>query len=69
MSDRFTLVREHKLFELVRDLWGARSALDRINSVSNGEGFALCEAYEIENALDTIDEAIAHLDDDVRWGE
>jgi len=69
MSDRFALVREHKLFELVRDLWDARSVLDRISFVGNGEGFALCEAYEIKNALDTIDEAIAHLDDDVRWGE
>jgi len=43
--------------------------LDRISFASNGEGFALCKAYEIENALHTIDEAIAHLDDDVRWGE
>jgi hypothetical protein len=69
MSDRFALVREHKLFELVRDLWDARSVLDRIGSVSNGKGFAHCEAYEIENALHTIDEAIAHLDGNVRWGE
>jgi hypothetical protein len=69
MSDRLTLVREHKLFELVRDLWEVRSVLGRIKFVSGGEGFALCEAYEITNALNTIDEAIAHLDDDVRWGE
>ena len=69
MSDRFALVREHKLVELVRDLWDARGVLDRISFASNGEGFALCKAYEIENALHTIDEAIAHLDDDVRWGE
>ena len=69
MSDRFIFVREHRLFELVRDLWGVRSVLGRIKSVSGGEGFALCEAVEIANALSTIDEAIAYLDDDVRWGE
>ena len=69
MSDRLALVREHKLFELVRDLWGARSVLGRIKFVSGGEGFALCEAVEITDALNTIDEAIAYLDDEVRWGE
>jgi hypothetical protein len=69
MSDRLTFVREHKLFELVRDLWEVRSVLGRIAFVSGGAGFALCEAHEITGALDTIDKAIAHLDDDVRWGE
>jgi hypothetical protein len=69
MSDRFIFVREHRLFELVRDLWEVRGVLGRIKFVSGGEGFALCEAYEITRALGTIDEAIAHLDDDVRWGE
>jgi hypothetical protein len=69
VSDRLALVREHKLFELVRDLWGARSVLGRIKFVSGGEGFALCEAVEITDALNTIDEAIAYLDDEVRWGE
>jgi hypothetical protein len=69
MSDRFALVREHKLFELVRNLWEVRSVLGRVSFVSGGEGFAFCEAHEIANALDTIDEAIAYLDDDVRWGE
>jgi hypothetical protein len=68
-SDHFALVREHKLFELIHDLWKARGVLGRIAFVSGGEGFALCEAYEIKNAIDTIDEAIAYLDDDVRWGE
>jgi hypothetical protein len=69
MGDRFALVREHKLFELVRDLWEVRGVLGRIKFVSGGEGFALCEAFEITDALDTIDEAIACLDDDARWGE
>jgi hypothetical protein len=69
MSDRFALVREHKLFELVRDLWQVRGVLGRIAFVSGGEGFALCEAFEITDALNTIDEAIGYLDDDVRWGE
>ena len=69
MSDPLTLVREHKLFELVRDLWRVRSVLGRIKFVSSGEGFALCEAVEIRDALNTVDEAIAYLDDDVRWGE
>jgi hypothetical protein len=69
MNDRFALVREHKLFELVRGLWDARGVLGRIAFVSGGQGFALCEAFEITDALDTIDEAIAYLDDDVRWGE
>jgi hypothetical protein len=69
LSDRFAFVHEHKLFELVRDLWQVRSVLGRISFVSGGEGFALCEAYEIKNAIDTIDEAIARLDDEVRWGE
>jgi hypothetical protein len=69
LSDRFRFVREHKLFELVRDLWGVRAVLGRIKFVSGGEGFALSEAYEITGALDTIDKAIAYLDDDVRWGE
>ncbi|HMF26716.1 MAG TPA: hypothetical protein VKG24_32010 [Pseudolabrys sp.] len=69
MSDRHPLVREHKLFELVRDLWQVRGVLGRVKFVSGGEGFALCEAFEIANALDTIGEAIAYLDDDVRWGE
>jgi hypothetical protein len=69
MSDHLTFVREHRLFELVRDLWKVRSVLGRIRFVSGGKGFALCEAFEITNALNTIDEAIACLDDDVRWGE
>jgi hypothetical protein len=69
MSDRFALVREHKLFELVRDLWKVRGVLGRIHFVANGEGFALCAAFELTDALNTIDEAIAYLDDDVRWGE
>ena len=69
MSDPLTLVREHKLFELVHDLWRVRGVLGRIKFVSGGEGFALCEAIEITSALNTIDEAIAYLDDDVRWGE
>jgi hypothetical protein len=69
MGDRFVLAREHKLFELVRDLWQARGVLGRVSFVSGGEGFALCEAYEITGALETIDEAIAYLDPDVRWGE
>jgi len=69
MSDRFIFVREHRLYELVRDLWVVRSVLGRIKFVSGGEGFALCEAVEITDALNTIDEAIAYLDDDVRWGE
>jgi hypothetical protein len=69
MDDRFALVREHRLFELVRDLWKARGVLGRIKFASGGKGFALCEAFEITDALDTIDEAIVYLDDDVRWGE
>jgi hypothetical protein len=69
MSDRFAIAREHKLFELVCDLWNVRGVLGRIKLVSGGEGFALCEPYEIRDALDTIDEAIAYLDDDIRWGE
>ena len=69
MSDPLTLVREHKLFELVHDLWRVRGVLGRIKFVSSGEGFALCEAVEIRDALNTVDEAIAYLDDDVRWGE
>jgi hypothetical protein len=69
MSDRLAFAREHKLFELVRDLWEVRSVLGRIKFASGGEGFALCEAIEITNALNTVDEAIAYLDDDVRWGE
>jgi alkyl sulfatase BDS1-like metallo-beta-lactamase superfamily hydrolase len=51
MNDRLTLAREHGLFKLVRDLWEVRGVLGRIAFVSGGEGFALCEAYEITDAL------------------